>query len=76
MSPASSVSAPVAAMSFALSPTMRTEMSGYFTQNVPPKPQHVSGSASSRTSNPSTDASRARGCARTPSSRRPEQLSW
>ena len=76
MSPASTVSAPVAAMSFALSATMRPEMSGYLTQKVPPKPQHTSGAASSVNSSPSTLPSRRRGCARTPSSRRLEQESW
>src|SRR5690349_18237595 len=42
-SPASSVSAPEAAMSVVLSPTMALEISGYFTQKVPPKPQQTSG---------------------------------
>ena len=42
-SPASTVSAPVAAMSAALSATILSEISGYLTQNVPPKPQHTSG---------------------------------
>ena len=74
-SPASSVPAPVAAMSLHLSDTMRVEMSGYFTQKVPPKPQQISGSAISVRLSPSTEASSARGCAFTPSSRRPEQLS-
>ena len=36
-SPASTVSAPVATMARTLSDTMRTEISGYFTQKVPPK---------------------------------------
>ena len=77
MSPASSRSAPVAAMSFVLSDTMRVEMSGYFTQNVPPKPQQTSASVHLRErSDPSTPASSRRGCAFTPISRRPEQESW
>ena len=48
-SPASTVSAPVATMSRTLSDTMRTEISGYFTQNVPPNPQQTSASAISVT---------------------------
>ena len=74
-SPANSVSAPVATISAALSETIRVEMSGYLTQNVPPKPQHTSGSAISRSSSPGMLASSARGCALIPNSRRPEQLS-
>ena len=42
--------------------TIRTEMSGYFTQNVPPKPQHTSGSAISVTVSPIA-CSNFRGCA-------------
>ena len=76
MSPASTVSAPVCWMSFALSPTIRVEMSGYFTQKVPPKPQQISGSAISFNVRPATPASSARGCAFTPISRRPAQESW
>ena len=41
-SPARTNSAPVATMSVALSLTILSEMSGYLTQNMPPKPQHVS----------------------------------
>src|SRR5262249_26294161 len=74
-SPASSVSAPVAAMCSAFLVTMVFEMSGYFTQKVPPKPQHTSASCISLSASPSTLASSRRGCALTPSSRRPEQLS-
>jgi hypothetical protein len=49
---------------------------GYLTQqNVPPKPQQVSGSRISMRSTPGMESSRRRGCALTPSSRRPEQLS-
>ena len=66
----------MAAMSRVLSVTMRVEISGYFTQNVPPKPQQTSGSCISRRLRPVTVPSRRRGCAFTPSSRRPEQLSW
>ena len=58
-----------------LSDTILVEISGYLTQNVPPNPQQISGSAISATVAPIA-ASRARGCALTPSSRRPEQLSW
>ena len=74
-SPASSVSAPVAAMSADLSPTMAFEISGYFTQKVPPKPQQTSASGSSRSVRPCTEPSSRRGCCLTPSSRRPEQES-
>ena len=55
--------------------TMVLEMSGYLTQNVPPKPQHTSASCISFRSSPCTLASSLRGCALMPSSRRPEQLS-
>ena len=63
-------------MSRTLSVTMRVEMPGYFTQKVPPKPQHTSGSRISFSVSPRTLASRRRGCGFTPSSRRPEQESW
>ena len=55
--------------------TMALEMSGYLTQNVPPKPQQTSASCSSASFRPATDLSRRRGWSRTPSSRRPEQES-
>ena len=74
-SPASTASAPVAAMSAALSVTILSEISGYLTQNVPPKPQHTSAPGNSVKLSPSTDASSARGCCLTPSSRSPEQAS-
>ena len=52
-SPASSVSAPVAAMCVGLlASTMALEMSGYFTQNVPPKPQQTSAPCISISSRP------------------------
>ncbi len=51
------------------------DISGYLTQNVPPKPQQTSGVAISLSRSPSTDPSRRRGCSLTPSSRRPEQES-
>ena len=41
-SPASTISAPVATMSRTLSDTIRMEISGDCTQNVPPKPQQIS----------------------------------
>src|SRR5690606_4745514 len=75
-SPPSTTPTPVASMAAVLSATMRVEMSRYFTQNVPPKPQHTLPSASSTSSTSSGGAMRARGCSRTPSSRRPEQESW
>src|SRR5262249_1124625 len=74
-SPANRVSAPAAAMSLVFSPTMALEISGYFTQKVPPKPQHTSGDFISRRLSPSTEASSRRGWSLTPSSRRPEQES-
>ena len=43
-SPASSVSAPAAAIAAVFFSTMALEMSGYLTQNVPPKPQQTSAS--------------------------------
>ena len=61
-------------MSAVLSDAMRTEISGYLTQNVPPKPQQISGSFISTTVAPML-ASSARGCALTPISRSPAQLS-
>ena len=75
-SPASSSSAPVASMAAAFSVTMAFEIAGYLTQNVPPKPQQTLSPSSGRSSSPSTAASSARGWSWTPSSRRPEQLSW
>ena len=45
-SPASSRSASVAAIFFVFLATMTLEMSGYLTQNVPPKPQQTSASSS------------------------------
>src|SRR5262249_34908623 len=75
-SPASSVPAPVAAMSAVLSETILLEISGYLTQKVPPKPQQSSAPGSSTSFSPSTAASNRRGCALTPSSRKPEQESW
>ena len=74
-SPASSAPAPVPVTAAVLSRTMAVEMSGYLTQNVPPKPQHTSASGSSASVSPSTFASRARGWCFTPSSRKPAQLS-
>ena len=57
-------------------PTMALEISGYLTQNVPPKPQQTSASGISRERQARrTLASSWRGCALTPSSRRPEQES-
>ncbi len=70
------MSAPVSRTFAALSETMRTEMSGYFTQKVPPKPQQTSESGSSFSVSPATVPSSLRGCALMPSSRRPEQESW
>src|SRR3546814_19744249 len=61
-SPASNVPAPVAATAAHLSVTMRSEMSGYLTQKVPPKPQQTSAPASSRSSSPRHEASSRRGC--------------
>src|SRR6185437_7430920 len=75
MSPASSVSAPLATISAALSAAMRSEISGYLMQKVPPKPQHTSAPGSSCSRRPSTLASSRRGCSLTPSSRSPEQES-
>ena len=55
--------------------TMALEMSGYFTQNVPPKPQQTSASCISTSLTPSIEESSRRGCAWMPSSRSPEQES-
>ena len=55
--------------------TMAFEMSEYLMQKVPPKPQQISLSFISLSSNPSTVASSLRGWAEMPSSRSPEQLS-
>ena len=75
-SPASTRSAPVASISAVLSLTILVEISGYLTQNVPPKPQQTSASGSSTSSSPRTVRNRSRGCCLMPSSRRPEQESW
>ena len=53
-SPARTVCAPVASMSAAFSSAILTEISGYLTQKVPPKPQHTSASACSSIDSPST----------------------
>src|SRR5262249_35646649 len=74
-SPASRVPAPVAAMSAVFSLTILSEIAGYLTQNVPPKPQQISAPGNSASRRPSTVASSLRGCCLTPSSRRPEQES-
>src|SRR5262245_5161629 len=74
-SPASSVSAPVATMCSVFLPTITLEIAGYLTQKVPPNPQQTSDSRISSSRNPPTVASSLRGCALTPSSRRPEQES-
>src|SRR5262249_26769538 len=72
-SPASRSCASVAATFAAFFSTIALEMSGYLTQNVPPKPQHTSASRISLSVRPRTLPSSARGWTRTPSSRRPEQ---
>ena len=74
-SPASSVPALALAMSDDFSPTMALEISGYFTQKVPPNPQQTSGDVISLRRRPCTEPSSWRGCALTPSSRRPEHES-
>src|SRR4051794_26658286 len=56
--------------------TIAPEMSPYLIANVPPKPQHTSVSSISTSLKPLTLPSSRRGCALTPSSRRPEQASW
>src|SRR5215469_872585 len=75
MSPASKVSAPAARMLPVFSSTILSEMSPYLIAKVPPKPQQTSQSRISFSVNPATLASSWRGCALTPSSRRPEQAS-
>src|SRR5262249_34671062 len=74
-SPASSTPAPLAVTLAIFLRTMSLEISGYLTQNVPPKPQHTSASFISATRNPFIEASSRRGWLRMSSSRRPEQLS-
>src|SRR5262249_49449233 len=74
-SPANSVPAPLARALATFLATMTLEISGYLTQNVPPNPQQTSASCISVRVNPATVASSLRGCAFTPSSRRPEQES-
>src|SRR5271167_1179629 len=74
-SPASSVSAPLAATLALFWPTIASDNSPYLTANVPPKPQHTSASGKSTRRNPSTLASNLRGWLITPISRRPEQES-
>ena len=55
--------------------TMALEISGYFTQKVPPKPQQTSGAVISRSSRPLDAGEQAARLALDPSSRRPEQES-
>ena len=74
-SPASTVSALAPRMSSAFRETIAFESSPYLVANRPPKPQQVSASSSSTSVRPSTPASSRRGCALTPSSRRPAQES-
>ncbi|KGD25734.1 hypothetical protein DO72_5727 [Burkholderia pseudomallei] len=74
-SPSTTAPAPVARTFAHFSSTIAVEMSPYFTANVPPKPQQCSQSFISATATPRC-ASSARGCAFTPSSRRPEHESW
>src|SRR6185312_6970111 len=73
-SPSTTASAPEFAMCAHLLSARRVAISPYFTENVPPKPQHVSHSAISTTSTPAF-ASSARGWLLTFISRRPLQLS-
>src|SRR5262245_13837312 len=75
-SPRTTASAPLAAILAHLRSAIWVEISPNFTAKVPPKPQQVSASFISFSASPGTRASRARGCALTPSSRRPEQESW
>ena len=62
-------------MSAVFSRTIWSEISGYLTQKVPPKPQQISAPGSSVRFSPATLSSSCRGWDFTPSSRRPEQES-
>lgn len=70
-SPSTTASAPAFSMCWHLLSASRVEISPNLIENVPPKPQQVSGSAISFSTAPSTLASSARGCAFTFISRRP-----
>ena len=59
--PRAACRAPVAAMFAAFFSTMALEISGYFTQNVPPKPQHTSESRISTRRTPCTVPSKPAG---------------
>ncbi len=72
-SPASSVAALEDSTLAHFSDAILPEMSPYLTAKVPPKPQQISASRISVRVKPLTLASNLRGCALTPSSRRPEQ---
>src|SRR6266550_8314159 len=74
-SPDTTASTPARSMASTFSSRMATEISGYFTENVPPKPQHASAFGSSTSSAPVTRRSSLRGSSLIPRSRRPWQAS-
>ena len=68
-------SAPVSRALFTFCSAMAVEMGSFFTEKVPPKPQHTSESFISLSSKPLTLASRARGSDLIPYSRKAAQAS-
>src|SRR5262249_46736629 len=74
-SPARTVFASVSRILFSLASRIAPEMSGYFTENVPPNPQHTSLSGSSTRVRPGTFAKSRRGASLMRSSRNDEHES-
>jgi hypothetical protein len=69
-------SAPVSRIDAHLTSPIAVEISGNFTENVPPNPQHVSASFISMSSNPRTCFKSSRGSRLIPISRSPWHPSW
>ena len=65
LSPAQTTSARDCRIAATLSAHMAADTSGFFTENVPPKPQHVSASGRSTRSMPRTSRSRRSGASPT-----------
>ena len=76
LSPATSTSAPVSRTCRALSEPIATDVSEFFTANVPPKPQHSSAPGSSTSRSPRTCRSSRVGRSPTPSIRSEWQVGW
>ena len=76
LSTAHSTCAPVLITAAHLSAPMAAEMSGFLTENVPPKPQHTSAEGSSARSSPRTARSSRSGASPVRSIRSEWQLGW